>query len=494
MSSKRSMAPKSFEQVRGPDFQLRPLIFASVKDRLKSKTNSYEMRQQLPVKFVGTIERVLPDRRFVLSLADSNVSLMQLQGELRDGFKQLEDAGNAERVEQIKIGSYYLLKEQSGDIFRVRALESNGDMVSVYLVDFGQFTMVGQRSLYTFGSDFFDKYEHPYVARVILPPDEVLRSLNLPTSQMFQPGDVVDVVVFSTQEPHLAVFGLARSITRRILPTGFVDGFDEMEAKNWSDLFTKAASNSKPTILKQSYGRLSNRDQHANRLALIVFAKSLDKVYVRDLDSAIRMTFVRERLSSIYSAAREQFVIKSTSELHVGAGCVALHPDRNVYLRVEVVALGKECIHVAPVDELTFGSFTVSKEQVFKIPEALSFPRQYFSVQMAAHSEGQRRFYFSSLARCVIPDGTPIILDTDSEFGLVKIKCANTKDVLKKIGFHLLGESVAEPHSHYVSQGFGHKKELVTRPDKISDFVTSIEEPKKKVVQEKKAMKSALKK
>jgi hypothetical protein len=468
-------------------FHLLPLVYAPIRDRVRPCSSSHKLRPQLPLKLVATIERVLADNRYVISLADDIVSLEQMQCDFGAHFSRLDAMGAIVSVDKVKPGDYCLYKDRGENVFRVRILDSMDGSASACLVDFGRFTIVDLKNLYMITDDFCDDYPHPFVARVVLPPDEVLRSFNLPTNAMFQSGDIVDVIVLSAQEPHLAVFGFARSISRRILPTSFVDGFQAEEAKNWASLFTDAVFQSEPVVLQRGFGRLSNRDRHTNRLALSLFAKSLDKVYVRDLDSAIRLAFLRERLGSIYSTASEHFTIKQLSGLNVGKGCVAYHAARDAYMRVEIVSLGKDQVEVVPVDEPSLGLFTVNKTGLFAVPSALDFPCQHFSVRMARHSEGQRRYYLSRMARNVIPDGTPIIVDTDLEFGLTKVMSANApKSLLSTVGFHDLGEQKQQPHSLVVDSIGFEKTEPITMLDDINKFAKSIEPKKKSALKKKK--------
>lgn len=78
-----------------------------------------------------------------------------------------------------------------------------------YLVDYGLYRVIDCANLYFMPDtiDFEDfRKTSPFVLRVTLPPDTVLKSLGLPTSKMIREGDLVDVLLLSFAQPHLAVF------------------------------------------------------------------------------------------------------------------------------------------------------------------------------------------------------------------------------------------------------------------------------------------------
>lgn len=85
---------------------------------------------------------------------------------------------------------------------------------------------------------------------------------------------------------------------------------------------------------------------------------------------------MRDRLMMLYEdeETRKPFVIKET--VSVGTGAVAWHEETESYMRVEVIGVGTEQYEVAPIDSPNFGVFVVNKEQLFKIPKSLLFPRQ----------------------------------------------------------------------------------------------------------------------
>jgi len=435
----------------------------------------------------------LGEGRFMVSDADTTMQLKLLQRELNDMFNQAREVGFVEQAgEEIKAGELYLYRDNNLEVFRARVLQI-GDSVSCRLIDFGICLAASRENFYVFGeSDFCNLVSLPaFITRVNLPTDETLKDLGLPTTSMIKEGDIVDMVVFTTTEPQLAVFSFARSSSQRLSPEKFTDGFDEQALKNWTSLFSYDSGLIGSTIARHGFGQLKKRDYHVNRLALIAYAKALDKVYVHDLASAIRISFLRERLDLIYGneKIRSKFIISGLSELSVGVGCVAYHKDTGAYVRAEVVAVGPNNLEAAPIDMPNLGLFSVDKESVFKIPESLHFPRQCFAVRMTRHSDGQHRHYFSDLARCVLPDKTPVILNSEPTIGLVQIHCSNApQGVLAKVGFTALKHDKfqARISSTITEAKFGKPGELVAAEiEDLTRFAQRTVAPKKPEIRKK---------
>jgi len=456
-------------------------------------TSRVALRQSLPLHSTAIVERCLGEGRFLVSDADSTMQLKLFQSELNDEFSRIQKSSVIEQPnDKITAGELCLYRDSSLEVFRARILQV-GAAVSCRLIDFGLCITVRHENFYSFSEADFEKYRslRPFVSRVNLPPDEVLSDLGLPTASMVKEGDVVDMILFTTTEPQLAVFSfgkyyspnhsihfLARSDSYRFLPEMFTAGFDKQACRNWDSLFSYDSISAEPTVARHGFGQLKKVDFHSNRLALIAYVKSLDKVYVHDLNSAIRISFLRERLDMIYGneKIRSQFVVNNLSELPIGTGCVAYHKNKKIYVRVEVIAAGSNILEVAPIDMPSLGIFSVVKEFAFKIPKSLQFPRQCFAVRMTRHSDGQNRHYLASLARCILPDKTPVILDSEPTIGLVKIFCSNApKGVLAKIGFNELNESKfsAEIGGTKIQKKFGEDPEVVAAEiEDISRFAT----------------------
>jgi len=413
---------------------------------ISAGTSRVALRQNLPLRSTAIVERCLGEGRFLVSDADSTMQLRLFQRELNDEFSHLQDSSVIEQPkDKIKPGELYLYRDENLEVFRARILQV-GIAVSCRLIDFGLCVAARYESFYSFSEADFEKFRslHPFVRRVNLPTDEVLNDLELPTAGMIHEGDVVDMIVFTTTEPQLAIFSFARSTSYRILPEMFTDGFNQQESDNWDVFFSHYWNVGEPKISRYGFGQLKNRDSHSNRLAFIAYAKALDKIYVHNLDSAIRTFFLRERLNMLYGneGIRSQFVIHDLSELSIGAGCVAYHKNTKMYVRVEVISAGLKNVEVTPIDMSNLGIFSVAKEFVFKIPESLLFPRQCFAVRMTRDSEGQNRHRMTDLARCILPDKTPVILNSEPRMGLVKIHCSSAPEgVLTKIGFTVIKES-----------------------------------------------------
>jgi len=283
-------------------------------------------------------------------------------------------------------------------------------------------------------------------------------------------------------------FGLARSNVYQVLPKNLRNGFNEAESKNWLSLFDKEQMLVGASLLPRGYGQLSNRGVHSNRLAFIAHVKSLDKVYVHDLESSLRLTLLQERLEVLYGneKVRQLFEYDGLSSISVGCGAVAFHKSSKSYVRVEIIAAGTSQVEVAPIDKPELGVFIVEKKDIYKVPKSLHFPRQTFAVRTTRHSDGQIRHYLSSMARCVLPSKTAVILNSEPEFGLVKITSTSCpKGVLSKIGFVKLGQSEFDDSQFVVKSGhFGSVEKFdVAKLDKIGDFVNTYapkeEKPKK---------------
>jgi len=451
-------------------------------------TSRVALRQSLPLHSTAIVERCLGKGRFMVSDADSTMQLKLFQHELNDKFRRIQEISLIEQPkDKIKAGELYLYRNENLEVFRARILQV-GIAVSCRLIDFGLCITARYESFYSFSEADFEKYLslRPFVSRVNLPTDEVLSDLGLPPASMVKEGDVVDMIVFTTTEPQLAVFSFARSNSYRFLPEMFTSGFDKQASKNWESLFSYDSISAEPTIARYGFGQLKKLDFHSNRLALIAYVKALDKVYIHDLDSAIRISFLRERLDMIYGneKIRSQFVIHNLSELSIGAGCVAYHKNKEIYVRVEVISAGSNIVEVAPIDMPSLGIFSVMKEFVFKIPKSLQFPRQCFAVRMTRHSDGQNRHYMTSLARCILPDKTPVILDSEPSIGLVKISCSNAREgVLAKIGFTALKESKfsAEIGGTKMEKKFGGNEEVVVAGiEDLTRFAARTRDPKPK--------------
>lgn len=76
---------------------------------------------------------------------------------------------------------------------------------------------------------------------------------------------------------------LAHSTSYKILPKNLLDGFNDVEQKNWLALFDDAQMFADVSLASNGFGNLHGREFHANRMAIIAYAKALDKVYVHDL-------------------------------------------------------------------------------------------------------------------------------------------------------------------------------------------------------------------
>jgi len=241
------------------------------------------------------------------------------------------------------------------------------------------------------------------------------------------------------------------------------------------------------SLLPRGFGQLSNRDVHSNRLAFVSYVTSLDKLYVHDLVSSVRLPLLKERLAILYNGDKKacQNCVVDSSLVPIGCGAVAYHKQSESYMRVEVIASGAQQFEVAPIDMPELGFFIVDKKDVYKVPKSLEFPPQAFFVRMTRSSYGQLSYYLSSMARCVLHNKTMVVLNSEPKFGLVKITSASCpKGVLSKIGFIALGQSKFEGAStvQITGGGFGGKAKRVEVPEleEIEKFAETYM-PKKEV-------------
>jgi hypothetical protein len=87
---------------------------------------------------------------------------------------------------------------------------------------------------------------------------------------------------------------------------------------------------------------------------------------------------IRDRMEMIYGNEKglSKFAIKSLSELSAGVGCVAFNKSLGAHVRVQVISVGSKQVEVAPVDTPNLGVFFVDKDNIFRVPTSLAFPRQ----------------------------------------------------------------------------------------------------------------------
>jgi len=411
------------------------------------------LRQRLPLMSSAVVESCLGDGRFIVRNADSEFSLKLFQRELYDQFTDAQKYNDVKEVpfDKIEIGEMYLYCVDRLNVLRVTVLSIREQFALCRFIDYGIVRTCQFGTLYTMDADSFEEVRSlkPFITRVNLLPDDILRTVGLPTSAMIRVGDFVDVTVLTTTEPHLGAFGFTRSATYKVLPKNLISGFNNHDQNNWLSLFDNKSMSAGATLLLHGFGQLREREFHSNRLVLIAYAKSLDKVYVYDIESSLRMPLIRERMQMLYGVEeiRKGYVIDDLSMIKTGIGCVAFHEFSKSYVRVEVVALGSDQVEVAPIDSPNFGLFTVKKSSLLKIPKSLQFPRQTFSVRLVRESDGQLSNYLSSMARCVLPSMTPVVLNSETKFGLVTIQSpAAPKGVLSKIGFFDLEQDKFAAH------------------------------------------------
>lgn len=89
---------------------------------------------------------------------------------------------------------------------------------------------------------------------------------------------------------------------------------------------------------------------------------------------------MRDRMEIIYGdeKSRSKFAIQSLSEVSAGVGCVAFNKALGAYVRVRVISMSPKQAEVAPIDTPTLGIFFVGKDEIFRVPTSLAFPRQVY--------------------------------------------------------------------------------------------------------------------
>ncbi|KAI6233808.1 hypothetical protein M3Y99_00872100 [Aphelenchoides fujianensis] len=197
------------------------------------------------------------------------------------------------------------------------------------------------------------------------------------------------------------------------------------------------------------------------QLATVVAVEALDFVRVRDIPSSIRLAFMKTRLQDLFSNERYAKALRygSMEEIQIGMGCVVEHPETKAVFRAHVLGIREETkAFVRPIDNPDIPPFYVTVESLFRPIAALNFARQVFTVEMTRHSKGILRYHLSQLAACLLPGGTPVVLQTDKKTGLTSIYGANAPEgVLKEIGFLKLDENPDDEYkpTEMVSKGFG---------------------------------------
>ncbi|KAI6196022.1 hypothetical protein M3Y94_01059400 [Aphelenchoides besseyi] len=460
-------------KVRG--IQVKPFFYSFINDS-DSKPNIVKFRHELPLLVSVVVERKLNDDQLVVSSDDASLSLPLKQKHFRDLFDEVRP--ESAHSEDLIDGHDFLFKTEDSEVYRVRLLKKVSDStVNVRLLDFNVYDFVNTKSLYKMTSEFvegLDKFA--FVARVNLPPRSLTQQMNLPDGKLIQAGDRIELIVLTAVEPHLVVFGFSYSSSHCIQFDQMTDGLSDEDKSNWIELLRGSKLDPTAITLPMGYGRLQKRDRHENRLAVAVAVEGLDAVHVRDLESCARLSMLKQRLQELYTNKRlsQALAFQDIDELNSGMGCVAENPTNNLFYRVEVVDLAKG-IYVQAVDYPDLPPFQVSIDEVFRPIAALKFARQFFTVSMTRHSKSILRYHLTQLTSCLIPNGTPIILETNPSSGLTTIISSNAMEgVLEAIGFDKLGEGADECYNTTtkVMMGFGEEPLIQPRaPEMLMSVV-----------------------
>ncbi|KAI6171842.1 hypothetical protein M3Y98_00907100 [Aphelenchoides besseyi] len=449
------------------EVQVKPFFYSFINDS-DSKSNIVQFRHELPLLVSVVVERKLNDDQLVVSSDDSSLSLPLKQRHFRDLFDEVRP--KPAQSEDLIAGHDFLLQTEDLEVYRVRLLKKvNESTMNVRLLDFNVYDFVNLNSLYKMTEKFVEGVDKfAFVARVNLPPRSLTQQMNLPDGKLIREGDRIELIVLTAVEPHLVIFGFSYSSSNCIQFDQMIDGLSAEDTSNWIDLLRGSKLDPTPISLPMGYGRLQKRDRHENRLVVAVAVEGLDAVHVRDIESCARLSMLKQRLQELYTNKRlsQALAFQDIDELNSGMGCL--------FYRVEVVDLAKE-IYVQAIDYPDLPHFQVSIDSVFRPIGALKFARQYFTVSMTRHSKSLLRYHLTQLTSCLIPNGTPIILETDPSSGLTTIISSNAMEgVLEAIGFDKLGEEADECYnpSTKVMMGFGGEPVVQPRAPEMLMFVT----------------------
>lgn len=425
--------------------QVKPFGHSFVQDEFfAERPNLVAFRRQLPLRANVIVERKLDDSQWVVSADDPNaVPLRSKQLHFSHVFRQNEQ--REAKPADIQPARDFLHKNTRGDVYRVRVVKVNGEEVSVRLIDFAVYDVVCVQSLYEMTEDFVQGvHKFAFAGRINLPPRSVTDALGLPDRDLVEAGDRLEIVLLSAVEPHLAVFGFSQSISRRILIDEMTQGLTDEEAKQWVALMRGPAPPPTPVDLPMGFPRMQRKMHAEKQLATVVAVEQLNFVRVRDLPSNIRLAFMKGRLQDLYSNERYAKALRygGMDDISIGMGCVVEHPETKAVFRVQVLGVKEETkICVRPIDNPDVPPFYVNVASLFRPIAAISFARQVFTVEMTRHSKGILRFHLSQLAACLLPGGTPVVLQGDTKTGLTAIYGTNAlQGVLEEIGFNKLGE------------------------------------------------------
>uniref|UniRef100_A0A915CME9 Uncharacterized protein n=1 Tax=Ditylenchus dipsaci TaxID=166011 RepID=A0A915CME9_9BILA len=236
-----------------------------------------------------------------------------------------------------------------------------------------------------FGGDL----DYGFVLRCSTPAPDYLEALKLPNLNQFRVNEVVEVIICSLLEPSTKHFS-------RIRAESIIQGMSGEDTQNWQINFLDP----EPSLS----GMFT--------LLTVVAFISLEKVFIRDILSCIRLSFLQEIINDFYGAdqCRQQMQFLDRADPLPDLPCVVFDEVSKQYLRAKILRLSNDhtIADVLAVDYPNVVIKGIELGSLYLLSDRFKLQPQCFSDRLADIVDDEKLYHFSSIAKHFLTAGSVI--------------------------------------------------------------------------------------
>uniref|UniRef100_A0A915EJC9 Mini-chromosome maintenance complex-binding protein n=1 Tax=Ditylenchus dipsaci TaxID=166011 RepID=A0A915EJC9_9BILA len=290
-----------------------------------------------------------------------------------------------------------------GNVYeRCRVEKMDTGSYQIYLVDSAKFSEVPATDLFhidaaSFGGDL----DYGFILRCSTPAPDYLEALKLPNLNQFRVNEVVEVIISSLFEPCLAVLGSTTKHFSRIRAESIIQGMSGEDTQSRQINFLDP----EPSLSGVTSGQYPPAQPYLFEmftLLTVVAFISLEKVFIRDILSCIRLSFLQEIINDFYGAdqCRQQMQFLDCADPLPDLPCVVFDEVSKQYLRAKILRLSgdRTIADVLAVDYPDVVVKEIELGSLYLLSDRFKLQPQCFSVRLAGIVDDEELYHFSSIA------------------------------------------------------------------------------------------------
>uniref|UniRef100_A0A915CL26 Tudor domain-containing protein n=1 Tax=Ditylenchus dipsaci TaxID=166011 RepID=A0A915CL26_9BILA len=298
------------------------------------------LRRHLPIRVLATIKSIEEGTtKFAISFNNDPRDAREFNWKLNSFY---DDPENRQEVDSrnVEIGGTYVCR--IGNVYeRCRVEKMDTGSYQIYLVDSAKFSEVPADDLFHIDAAFFGgDLDYGFVLRCSTPAPDYLEALKLPNLNQFRVNEVVEVIICSLLEPCLALLGSTTKHFSRIRAESIIQGMSGEDTQNWQINFLDP----EPSLSGVTSGQYPPAQPYLFEmftLLTVVAFISLEKVFIRDILSCIRLSFLQEIINDFCGAdqCRQQMQFLDRADPLPDLPCVVFDEVSKQYLRAKILRL-----------------------------------------------------------------------------------------------------------------------------------------------------------